>query len=149
MNDFSHEFLAAVVDTLLPGLSATESQAALPAAAQIGVDRQLADHLVTHPQRDRLAQRLQTLAQLAGGVSNFVASDEATRTVAMQALEQMDGPAFYAFLLVIAADYYQTDEVIRAMQWYVDPPQPRGYPLPPFDEARLATVKAREKLWRA
>lgn len=68
--------------------------------------------------------------------------------IVVQVLEQHHPTAFYAFLLVITAVYYQTDEVIRAMGWYVDPPQPRGYPLPTFDEQLLTPVKTRAALWR-
>lgn len=149
MNDFSLEFLTAVVDTLLPGLPATEQQPALPAASQLSIDRQLLRQLADQTQHEQLAQRLHLLAQVAGGMDNFIAGDESQRIAAVSALEQMDPAAFYAFLLVIAAAYYQTDEVIRAMGWYVDPPQPRGYPLPIFDEALLAPVKTRSALWRA
>lgn len=149
MSDFSLEFLTAVVDTLLPGLPATADQPALPAASQIGLDRSLLRYLIDHPQREQLSQRLHALAQEAGGVENFRLGDETQRAAAVQTLEQSDPAAFYAFLLVIAAAYYQTDDVIRAMGWYVDPPQPRGYPLRLFDEALLASVKTRSALWRA
>ena len=40
------------------------------------------------------------------------------------------------------------DAVLRAMGWYVDPPQPRGYPLTLWDESLLAAVRQRGKLWR-
>ncbi|MFN8495611.1 MAG: hypothetical protein U0350_48910 [Caldilineaceae bacterium] len=149
MSDFSLEFLTAVVDTLLPGLPATADQPALPAASQIGLERHLLRHLLEHPQREQLTQRLHALAKVAGGVENFSLGDVALRTAAVQTLEQSDSAAFYAFLLVIAAAYYQTDEVIRALGWYVDPPQPRGYPLPLFDEQLLTPVKTRAALWRA
>jgi len=148
MSQFSPEFLTLVVDTLLPGLPATASHPALPAASQIGVDRQLADHLGQHPQRDRLAGRLGMLVQLAGDEQSFVRADMATRIRFIQSLEALDTAAFYAFLMVVTADYYETEAVIRAMGWPVKPPQPQGYPLPAFDEALLASVKTRAALWR-
>lgn len=148
MKPFSQEFLTAVVDTLLPGLPATASHMALPAASQIGVDRQLADHLRQQPQRDRLAGRLTMLAQLAGGEESFVSADTDTRIRFVQSLEALDTPTFYAFLLVVTADYYETEAVIGAMGWPVEPPQPQGYPLPAFDEALLEPVKTRAALWR-
>lgn len=148
MKLFSQEFLTAVVDTMLPGLPATASHTALPAASQIGLDRQLADHLRQHPQRDRLVGRLSMLAELASGEQNFSNTDMATRIQFIQKLETLDTPAFYAFLLVVTADYYETKSVIRAMGWPVEPPQPQGYPLPAFDEALLAPVKTRVALWR-
>jgi hypothetical protein len=134
---------------LLPGLPATATHAALPAATQIGVDQQLATHLRHHPQRERLGEHLQVLAHLAGGEQTFVAAAPASRTAMIQMLEATDTSAFYAFLLVVTADYYQTESVIQAMGWPVDPPQPQGYPLPAFDEALLAPVKTRAPLWRS
>lgn len=149
MSDFLPQFLAAVVDTLLPGLPATDAHSLLPAATAVGVDRQLATHLRDHPHRERFADRLQALADLAGGEQNFVAADPAGRTALLQKLEALDTPAFYAFLLIITADYYQNPVVIQAMGWPVAPPQLHGYPLPAFDEALLAPVKTRAPLWRA
>ena len=148
MKPFSQEFLTAVVDTLLPGLPATASHTALPAASQIGLDHHLADHLHHHPQRDRLGERLAILAQLAGDEQSFVGADVATRIRFIQSLEAHDTSAFYAFLMVVTADYYETESVIRAMGWPVEPPQPQGYPLPAFDEALLGPVKTRAALWR-
>ena len=118
------------------------------AASQIGVDRQLADHLRQHPQRDRLGERLTILMQLAGGEESFVDTDMATRNRFIQSLEAHDTPAFSAFLMVVTADYYETESVIHAMGWPVEPPQPQGYPLPAFDEALLGPVKTRAPLWR-
>lgn len=148
MSDFSLEFLTAVVDTLLPGLPATEQQLAVPSASHLGLDRQLLQ-LTKQPQHEPTVQRLHALAQVAGGMDHFITSDAVQRTAIIKTLERMDPAAFYAFLLVVTAAYYQTDEVIRAMGWYVDPPQPRGYPLPIFDEDLLAPVKTRSALWRA
>lgn len=149
MNRFSAEFLAAVVDTLLPGLPVTATHLPLPAATELGVDQQLATHLRDHPHRERLGAQLQALAAVAGSEQNFIAADPATRTAIIQTLETTDAPAFYAFLLVVTADYYQNTTVIQAMGWPVTPPQPQGYPLPAFDEGLLAPVKTRAPFWRS
>lgn len=142
------DFLAAVVDTLLPGLPSTPTQSALPAASQLGVDLLLANHLRTHPQRERWLRLLQTIIQQAGGMDRFVTADEGARIAVLQAVEQADTPTFQVFMLIVAADYYQTDEVQRAFGWFADPPQPRGYPLPLWDEGLLAPVQQRPALWR-
>ena len=149
MSDFSPQFLAAVVDTLLPGLPATATHRPLPTATAIGVDQQLATHLRDHPHRERLATWLQALTAVADGQQNFIAADPTTQTVLIQRLEATNASAFYAFLLVVTADYYQNAAVIGAMGWPVEPPQPQGYPLPAFAETLLAPVKTRPPLWRA
>jgi hypothetical protein len=149
MSDFSAQFLAAVVDTLLPGLPATATHRPLPAATSIGVDQQLATHLRTHLHRERLAAWLQALVEVADGEENFTAAAPTAQIALIQRLEATNAPAFYAFLLVVTADYYQNATVIQAMGWLVEPPQPQGYPLPAFDETLLAPVKTRAPLWRA
>lgn len=148
MSAFSSQFLAAVVDTLLPGLPATATQPPLLAGSAIGVDQQLATHLSDHPYRARLAGQLQALIAVAGSEQDFITAHLAARTALIQKVETTDASAFYAFLLVVTADYYQNPLVVAAMGWPVEPPQPQGYPLPPFDETLLTPVKARTPLWR-
>lgn len=148
MTDFSAEFLCAVVDTVLPGLPAEGNNGALPPSSTLGVAGKLASHLASHRDRTRFTQVLQAIAEQAGGIEAFIEVDETARVATIQAVERAETAAFYALLLVINAEYYETDEVLRAFGWYVDPPQPRGYPLPLFDEGLLAPVKLREKLWR-
>jgi hypothetical protein len=147
---FTPDFLRAVVDALLPGLPATvEGAAALPAASQLGIDRLLADHLTTHPNSAQFAQALQAIIHQASSMADFAAADEATATEILQKVERAENTAFLALVFIVSADYYETEDVLRAFGWRDSPPQPLGYRLPPFDEELLMPVKRKQKLWRS
>lgn len=141
-------FLHAVVDTLLPGLSATETDATLPAASEIGVAKKLLAHLDTHRDKAVLANVLATIAAEAGGEDGFVAGEEGVRTAVLQTVEQQQPDAFATLLFIVAADYYESETVLRAFNWRPTPPQPLGYPLPPFDEGLLEQVRKKRPFWR-
>src|SRR5438093_166849 len=131
-------FLCAVVDTLLP------ADDGLPSGTAAGVTEKLVDHLRTHESVSRV---LAHVAARTGGEAGFVAADEPTRVATLQAVEQEGGVAFVLLVLVLA-DYCEAEPVLRAFGWRSDPPQPRGFELPSFDEAVLAKAKRRGRLWR-
>lgn len=149
MMNFSPEFLGKVLDTLLPGLPATERAEALPAASQIGVDLSLAGHLAHHPARARLAEVLGWIAEEAGGEEAFIAADEKMAISYIQRVEEKDNAAFQALLFTVTADYYEAEDVLLAFGWPGHPPQPKGYSLPAFDEGLLEPVKQKRLLWRS
>ena len=147
---FSSDFLCRVVDTMLPGLPATGVKSALPSASELGLHEQLRGHLAAHPDATRFANVLLAITDEAGGMVRFVESDELSATATLEAVETTMSTGFAAFLFVIAADYYESEDVLRAFGWRVTPPQPLGYELAPFDETLLAPVKSREqRLWRS
>lgn len=146
---FSQDFLQAVVDGLLPGLPATPVTAALPAASQLGVDQQLAQHLTHHRDALLFGRALETIIKQAGSMVNFVQVDESTANVILQTVEQTEAEAFQALLFIVSADYYENEAVLQAFNWRASPPQPLGYPLSPFDGKLLVAVKDRQKLWRS
>ncbi|HLY38349.1 MAG TPA: hypothetical protein VKU61_09955 [Candidatus Binatia bacterium] len=125
-------FLRAVVDTLLP------ADDGLPSGTEAGVTLALADH----------GRLLTTIAMRSGGEASFVAADEPTRVATLQAVAQADGPAFERMIVPLLADYCEAETVLRAFGWRSDPPQPRGFELPPFDETVLAKAKQRGRIWR-
>lgn len=149
MMTFSSEFLQAVVDTLLPGLPATEQAPALPAASQVGIDKVLAKRLRSHPKHAEIVEALQAIIREAGTMSAFIAmsSDMATRII--QGLESSHPEAFKALLFIVSADYYESKAVIEAFNWPTTPPQPTGYPLLPFQDHLLDPVRQRPPLWRS
>ncbi|MEM7127261.1 MAG: gluconate 2-dehydrogenase subunit 3 family protein [Chloroflexota bacterium] len=149
MTSFTTDFLRAVVDTLLPGLPGSDQTIALPAASEIGVDRQLAHHLATHNNREQLSQVLEAIAEKSDEMSVFVEADEEASTNILRNVETADQQAFQALLFVVSADYYENEEILRTLGWFARPPQPDGYPLSPFDETLLAPVKGRQKHWRS
>jgi hypothetical protein len=125
-------FLRAIVDTLLP------ADDGLPSGSEAGVTLPLADH----------GHVLTAIAVRSGGEEKFVAADEPTRVATLQAVEQAEGPAFERMIVLLLADYCEAESVLRAFGWRTDPPQPRGFELPPFDETVLAKAKQRGRLWR-
>ena len=125
-------FLHAVVDTLLP------ADDGLPSGTKAGVTLALADH----------GRVLTAIAVRSGGEASFVAADEPTRVATLQAVEQEDGAAFDRMIVVLLADYCEAESVLGAFGWRSGPPQPRGFELPPFDEATLAKAKQRGRIWR-
>ena len=48
----------------------------------------------------------------------------------------------------LLAAYYSHPQVIAAFGWRIEPPQPLGHELEPFDESLLEQVKARPPFWR-
>ena len=48
----------------------------------------------------------------------------------------------------LLAAYYSHPAVIAAFGWRIEPPQPMGHVLEPFDETLLEQVKARKPFWR-
>lgn len=125
-------FRRAVVDTLLP------ADDGLPSGTEAGVTLTLADH----------GRVLSAIAVRSGGEASFVAADEPTRVATLQAVEHEDGAAFERMIVVLLADYCEAESVLRAFGWRTDPPQPRGFELPPFDEAILVKAKQHGRIWR-
>ena len=143
-------FLRRVVDTLLPGLPATQHFSALPAASQLGLDEKMMGYLDTHSDAARFAGVVEAIAKQAGGASDFTDGEESAVIGTLKAVEIAMSADFLAFLFVLAADYYESEEVLDAFGWRVTPPQPLGYELPPFDWALLASVRGRARpLWRS
>lgn len=137
-------FIAAVVDTLLPGDSGGPGgEAPLPpgnaAAIDLGVLARSHDVV------------LEAIAKQAGGAEAFNASSEPARIAVVQAIERALPDAFRALLSALLADYYESPSVLSAMGWRTDPPQPRGHEMRSNDDAtghRLDRVRRRRKLWR-
>ena len=138
-------FIAAVLDTLLPGeVSPPAGERALPPASRTGIDA--AALAGAHP------EAFPFIAEAAGGEAAFVAASPALRGRTLTEVEQ--GPhatAFKAMVADVLQDYYATESVLDAMGWRRGPPQPLGHRVPATDDAtwqRLERVKQRDRLWR-
>ena len=137
-------YVAAVVDTLLPGDSGgAGGEATLPpgnaAAIDIGVLARSHDVV------------FEAIAKQAGGADAFSASSELARIAVVQAIERAMPDAFRALLSALLADYYESPSVLSAMGWRTDPPQPQGHTLNVNNSRmpeRIGRVRARSKLWR-
>lgn len=138
-------FRGAVVDTLLPG---DDSVPPLPSGTAAGVAAKLPAHLAGGRDRSAHLLALDAVARQAGGEEAFVRSDAAGRASALRVVETEMREAFGSLVSLALQDYYESEPVLRAMGWRVEPPQPRGHALPPFDDALLDPVRRRGRIWR-
>ena len=139
------EFMSAVVDTLLPG---DRGVPPLPTGTAAGVAAKL-EHLVSDRDRTLRDAVLEAIASAARGEDAFARTDAAGRIAFVQLVEaEMPGP-FRALVALALRDYYEAEIVLLAMGWRAEPPQPQGHVLPPFDEALVAPVKRRGRIWRS
>jgi hypothetical protein len=67
---------------------------------------------------------------------------------AIRAFEQAEPGVFKTVLEVVYLAYYGDERVHRRIGWRSGPVQPRGFTLPPFDEAILETARQRAPFWR-
>jgi hypothetical protein len=138
------EFMSAVVDTLLPG---DRDVPPLPTGTAAGVAAKL-EHLVADRERALRDVVLGAIASASRGEDAFVRTDAAGRIASVRQVEaEMPGP-FRALVALVLQDYYEAEIVLLAMGWRAEPPQPQGHVLPPFDEALLAPVRRRGRMWR-
>ncbi|HTO81228.1 MAG TPA: hypothetical protein VMQ73_03290 [Methylomirabilota bacterium] len=129
------EFLAAVIDTLLPG------DDVLPSGTAAGVALAPGTH----------APVLQAVRTEAGGMDAFAQAPEAARVAVLQAVERAHPETFRALLVAVLSDYYEAALVLAALGWRSDPPQPWGHALPIMDSPtseHLERVRQRDRLWR-
>jgi hypothetical protein len=131
------EFLAAVIDTLLPGDDVLPSgtQAGLDPAAYAGSHRVVFD----------------AIAAQARGAELFVGTDEKARNAVLRSVERATPDLFRALLTNVLSDYYEAPAVLGALGWRSEPPQPSGHSVPAIDEVtaeRLDRVRRRASLWR-
>jgi hypothetical protein len=130
-------FLAAVIDTLLPG------DGVLPSGTAAGLP------LSAHAEAHRPV--LDAIAVQAGGIESYVRADEAVRTEAVRAVERAMPDAFSTLLAAVLSDYCESEPVLTALGWPTHPPQPTGHTVAAMDDAtaaRLDRVAQRGSLWR-
>lgn len=131
------EFLAAVIDTLLPG------DAVLPSGTAAGVrpSSDSSEHL----------HLLDAIAVRAGSAETFVRLDASARTALLHAIEHEKPDAFRALLVALLTDYYESAAVLITLGWSDDPPQPGGHAVPSIDRrttTMIDRVGRRNRLWR-
>ena len=131
------DFLAAVIDTLLPG------DAVLPSGTAAGLP------LPAYAESHRPV--LEAIAAQAGGPESYIRADEAARTNAVGAMERAMPDPFSALLTAALSDYYESEPVLTALGWPTHPPQPAGHAPAAMDDATAAhldRVARRGQLWR-
>jgi hypothetical protein len=132
-------FMTAVVDTLLPG-GALPNGVNAPKASAIEVDWRSLE--------SRHTTLVTAIAAAAGTPDAFAAADQDVRTRILAGVQAAHPEPFAALVASVLILYYEHPAVLAAFGWSTEPPQPDGHALPPFDEALLAPVKARGRLWR-
>jgi hypothetical protein len=137
-------FIAAVVDTLLPGdTGGADGGPPLPPASVAGVD--FTAIASAH------SAVFDAVAQQMGNADAFLKAAESPRIAVVQSVERVMPEAFRALLSALLAAYYEAPPVLAAMGWRTDPPQPLGHEMQPSSGAmaqRLERVHRRQKLWR-
>jgi hypothetical protein len=138
------EFLAAVIDTLLPA-----EQARPPGAMLLPTGTQAGLNPAAYAASGRAV--FEAIAAQAGGHDLFVRADENARIATLKAVERAAPDAFRALLVIVLSDYYEAPPVLTALGWRADPPQPAGHAMSARDEATrelLERIARRERLWR-
>lgn len=147
--------LAAIQDRLIP---AGDS---MPGAGDAGCAQTIDRFLSERPALRRpILAALHAIEAAAGKVSEgagegnaeltymaFLTLADAERDNVLRAVEAAQPDLFRALVNQTYSAYYTNPAVLLILGW--NPPQPEGFPTPPpFDEALLANVKQRGKLWR-
>lgn len=130
--------LAAVMDRLVPPIDD------LPGAGTMGL---LGD---VEAMADRHAPYREALLALSGalGTAALSALDGAGQDAAIGRFESAEPAIFEAVRAMVYLAYYGNERVHRRIGWRGGPLQPRGFTLPPFDEASLEMARKRQPLWR-
>ena len=137
-------FLAAVVDTLVPG-GALANGVVAPAASTVGVAEGLASDASDHRQAGTLRSVLAAIAQASGGETVFASGSEELRIAALKRVEALRPQDFLALVTTALIRYYEHPSVVTAFGWPARPPQPLGHAMPPFDRTLLEPVIRRGK----
>ncbi len=121
---------------------------ALPSAGDLGVPATIEATLAqTLSLRRTFLDGLHVIA-LASGDREFSAHSADEQDAILQTIETAH-PAFFNLLVEHAyRGYYALPVVQRALGLSGEPPQPRGYQLPPFDPALLTIQRQRTPFWR-
>jgi hypothetical protein len=131
------DFIAAVLDTLLPG------DDVLPSGTQAGLDP--AAYVTSH------RTVFDSIAAQSRGPELFVGADEDARVAVLRAVERTTPDAFRTLLTMVLSDYHDGPAVLTVLGWRSEPPQPAGHTVPAIDKLtteRLDRVRRRGSLWR-
>jgi hypothetical protein len=138
LTEAERAIMRAIMDRLVPPVDD------LPGAGTMGllaeVETMAARHLPFHR---ALLRMLEDVAAHA-----FPAQAGTAQDVAIRAFERAEPAVFREVLEVVYLAYYGDERVHRRIGWRSGPLQPRGFTMPPFDEAILETARQRAPFWR-
>jgi len=120
----------------------------LPSAGELGVATTIEATLAqTTSLRRTFLDGLHTI-KLASGDREFPVHSADEQDAILRTIEATH-PAFFSLLVEHTyRAYYALPVVQRALGLSGEPPQPRGYQLPPFDPALLIPQRQRAPFWR-
>ena len=140
--------LAAIQDRLIP------PDGPLPGAGAAGAARRVDGLVAERPEwQADLLSALDAVERAARDAhqppaGGFLDLDPAARDAALLRVEGEQPDLFRRLLRLTYSAYYTDFEVLLAAGYAAELPLPRGYPLDPFDPARLDPVRRRGKRWR-
>jgi len=138
LSEADRTVLRAVMDRLVPPVDE------LPGAGTMGLGTEVEAMMGQHsPFHQALVGLLDSLA--AEGFATLAGS---VQDDALRAFEAAQPVMFNALLELVYLAYYGDERVHRRIGWRTGPLQPRGFDLPPFDEAILDKTRQRQPFWR-
>jgi hypothetical protein len=138
LTDADRTVLRAVMDRLVPAVDDLPGAGAMGLVAE--VEAMTGQHASFH---HALVGLLDGLA-----VDGFAALPGPAQDEAIGAFEAAQPAIFNALLEVVYLAYYADERVHRRIGWRSGPLQPRGFELPPFDDAILDKTRQRPPFWR-
>ena len=130
--------MRAIMDRLVPPVDD------LPGAGTMGLLADVETMAARHqPFHRALLRMLEDVATDA-----FPAQAGPAQDAAIRAFERAEPAIFKTVLEVVYLAYYGDERVHRRIGWRTGPLQPRGFTLPPFDEAILEKARERAPFWR-
>ncbi|MFT4726454.1 MAG: hypothetical protein ACI9UN_000949 [Granulosicoccus sp.] len=136
------DWLSPIVDCLLPG-----DEKHWPSAASVDLADRVGEFIRQSDDGEQVLSSVFKLTQPA-----FSTLSRALQIECLQALESNESKLFDR-LLIATYNMYYTDPTVRQViervtGYEARPPQPKGYPLEPFDETLLNKVRQRNPFWR-
>ena len=137
LSEADRTVLRAVMDRVVPPVEE------LPGAGTMGLAAEVEAMAGRHSSFHRALIGL--LDSLAAG---FTTLPGPAQDDAIGVFESAQPAMFDALLEVVYLAYYGDPRVHRRIGWRTGPLQPRGFDLPPFDEAILDRTRQRQPFWR-
>ena len=139
------DLLDAVVDGIIPPGDG------VPGAGEVGAAQHVEGICGGSPQsRALLTNGLKAIEATSGRSHSleFVALSDDEKTEVLKQVESQHAEFFAALVRETYSGYYSSPKVLRAKGLPLNPPQPEGYEVEPFDESLLGGVRKRGKAYR-
>lgn len=140
----SPTFLAAVIDTILPGEPEVAADGT-PLPRGSDVCRLSTERVKVH------RPVLELIMDRGGGEAVFVSAGSGERTAVLAAIEREASVPFRRLVVDLLQDYFESATALESMGAHAHPPQPRGRDLAATDKntiALLNSVRVRGRIWR-